>query len=54
MCRTLRQINARTARSQTSCGPHVGAGPRAADPVMALVVAGMNDVLNSQGYTQAA
>jgi protein-S-isoprenylcysteine O-methyltransferase Ste14 len=24
------------------------------DPVSALVVAGMNDVLNSQGYTQAA
>jgi hypothetical protein len=24
------------------------------DPVVALVVAGMNDVLNSQGYTQAA
>src|SRR5271165_3924881 len=24
------------------------------DPVMALVVSGMNDVLNSQGYTQAA
>jgi len=24
------------------------------NPVMAVVVAGMNDVLNSQGYTQAA
>jgi hypothetical protein len=24
------------------------------DPVSALVVAGMNDVINSQGYTQAA
>jgi hypothetical protein len=24
------------------------------DPILALVVSGMNDVLNSQGYTQAA
>jgi len=31
-----------------------GSGNRAADTVIALAVAGMNDVLNSQGYTQAA
>jgi hypothetical protein len=51
----LAEINARTAELQAELwssllGP-VSAAPT---PPMALVVAGMNDVLNSQGYTQAA
>lgn len=51
----LQQINATTARVQADLWSAVrapaGANPT---PVMALVVSGMNDVLNSQGYTQAA
>ncbi len=51
----LRQIDDRTARLQTALWsavlPHALAQPT---PVTALVVSGMNDVLNSQGYTQAA
>ncbi len=53
--RHLRQINADTARLQadlwTAVRPATEAKPT---PVAALVVSGMNDVLNSQGYTQAA
>jgi hypothetical protein len=51
----LRQINARTAQLQTGLWTAVQA-PAAAqpNPVVTLVVSGMNDVLNSQGYTQAA
>src|SRR5262245_54023407 len=51
----LRQINADTAKLQGDLWAALQ-GPAAAKPtpVMALVVAGMNDVLNSQGYTQAA
>jgi hypothetical protein len=51
----LAQINAYTARLQTELWSAVE-GPAGAQPtpVMALVVSGMNDVLNSQGYTQAA
>jgi hypothetical protein len=51
----LREINARTAALQTALWSAIQA-PAAArpDPVVALVVAGMNDVLNAQGYTQAA
>ena len=51
----IRQINARTAILQTELWSAV-AVPAAAQPtpVSALVVSGMNDVLNSQGYTQAA
>jgi len=51
----LRQIDAETARLQTEIWSAV-ASPGAAQlsPVTALAVAGMNDVLNSQGYTQAA
>jgi hypothetical protein len=51
----LRQINAETARLQTQMWSAVET-PAAAQPtpVAALVLAGMNDVLNSQGYTQAA
>ena len=51
----LLQIDATTARLQTDLWSTVrtpaGAQPT---PVLALAVSGMNDVLNSQGYTQAA
>lgn len=51
----LPQINARTNALQASLWravtPAAGQQPT---PIVALVVAGMNDVLNSQGYTQAA
>ncbi len=51
----VRQIDARTAQLQAELWSAVLA-PAAAKPtpVMALAVSGMNDVLNSQGYTQAA
>lgn len=51
----IRQINARTAELQTELWSAVLA-PAAAQPtpVVTLAVSGMNDVLNSQGYTQAA
>ena len=51
----FQQINARTAQLQNELWSAVRTP--AADqptPVVALAVAGMNDVLNSQGYTQAA
>ncbi len=50
----LQQINARTARLQTDLWASVRA-PAVAQPtyIVGLVVSGMNDVLNSQGYTQA-
>ncbi len=53
--RELQQIDATTAQIQTRLWSSV-TGPAAAEPtpVAALVVSGMNDVLNSQGYTQAA
>jgi len=53
--RRLRQIDAATAQLETDLWSAVRA-PAAAQPtpVTAVVVAGMNDVLNSQGYTQAA
>jgi hypothetical protein len=53
--RQLRQIDATTAQLETDLWSAVQA-PAAAQPtaVMALAVSGMNDVLNSQGYTQAA
>jgi hypothetical protein len=53
--RSLQEINARTAQLQTELWSAVQA-PAAAQPtpIVALVVSGMNDVLNSQGYTQAA
>jgi len=51
----IRQINARTGQLQTELWSAVLA-PAAArpTPTVALVVSGMNDVLNSQAYTQAA
>jgi hypothetical protein len=51
----LRQINADTAQLQNDMWNSVQAPAlQQPTPVMALVVSGMNDVLNSQGYTQAA
>jgi hypothetical protein len=53
--RQLRQIDASTAQLETDLWSAVQA-PAAAQPtpLVALAVSGMNDVLNSQGYTQAA
>jgi hypothetical protein len=53
--RQLRQINAATAQLETDLWSAVQA-PALAQPtsVAALAVSGMNDVLNSQGCTQAA
>ena len=51
----LRNINARTAELQTGLWSAVQSPAMAQpSPVVALTVSGMNDVLNSQGYTQAA
>jgi hypothetical protein len=49
------RLNAETARLQAGLWSAV-AGPatRQPDPVIALAVVGMNDVINAQGYTQAA
>jgi lipopolysaccharide export LptBFGC system permease protein LptF len=51
----LRQINADTARLQANLWSTVR-GPAAAQPaaLTSFILSGMNDVLNSQGYTQAA
>ncbi len=51
----LRSINAKIARLQTDLWSAVKS-PAIAQPsaVVALAISGMNDVLNSQGYTQAA
>jgi hypothetical protein len=51
----LRQIDAKTAQLQTELWTAVQAAATAQPtPLIALAVSGMNDVLNSQGYTQAA
>jgi hypothetical protein len=51
----LRQVNARTAQLETDLWSAVRAPALAQPtPIVALAVAGMNDVLNSRGYTQAA
>jgi hypothetical protein len=51
----LDRINAETAALQTKMWEAVEAPSLAQPtPIAALAVAGMNDVLNSQGYTQAA
>src|SRR5277367_6622624 len=51
----LHQVNVNTAQLEdqlwSAVEPRAVAAPT---PVVALAVAGMNDVLNSQGYTQAA
>jgi len=51
----LQRIDAKTAKLQAELWSAIRA-PASAEPtpVMALVVQGMNDVLNSQGYTLAA
>jgi hypothetical protein len=50
-----KDINQRTAKLQGELWASVlPAATRQPDPIVALVVAGMNDVINSQGYTQAA
>ncbi|MGA7136415.1 MAG: hypothetical protein WBZ14_01975 [Terriglobales bacterium] len=53
--RQIQRIDATTAQLQTELWSATRA-PAAAQPtpVVALAVSGMNDVLNSQGYTQAA
>ncbi|MDM0001968.1 hypothetical protein QTI24_25410 [Variovorax sp. J22P240] len=51
----LKKINVRTAQLQAALWSAVAAPAAAApSPTMALVAMGMNDVLNAQGYTQAA
>ncbi|MCX5544060.1 hypothetical protein M3A49_32030 [Paraburkholderia sp. CNPSo 3076] len=51
----LDQINRDTGELQTQLWASVRDPAKAQpNPVMALVVAGMNDVINTQGYTQAA
>lgn len=53
--RQLQQINARTGQLQSELWSTVQISASAQPtPITALAVAGMNDVLNSQGYTQAA
>ncbi|MFM0303920.1 hypothetical protein PQQ99_27755 [Paraburkholderia sediminicola] len=51
----LAKVNAETARLQDAMWTTVkNAAAAQPTPVAALAVAGMNDVLNTQGYTQAA
>ena len=51
----LRRVNADTAQVQTELwSTAIKPALSQPSPLTALVVAGMNDVLNSQGYTQAA
>ena len=51
----LQQITAETSKIQTAMWSAVAiSASQQPTPVRALVVAGLNDVLNSQGYTQAA
>lgn len=53
--RELRKIDAETAQIQAEMWAVVeAAGTASPTPISALVLAGMNDVLNSQGYTEAA
>jgi hypothetical protein len=51
----IREIDARTARLQAELWSTVLASAEARPtPITALAVAGMNDVINRQGYTQSA
>jgi len=51
----LNRVNADTARLQSELWSAVSSSATAhVSPSVALAVSGMNDVLNSQGYTQAA
>jgi hypothetical protein len=51
---TLRRIASRTAQLGTELWSAAQVPPTQGTPVVSLAVSGMNDVLNSQGYTQAA
>lgn len=52
---TVEAVNANVTRLQGELWSAVtGPAQRQPTPITALVVAGMNDVLNAQGYTQAA
>jgi hypothetical protein len=50
----LAKVNADTTELQNELWSAVRTGAAQATPLVALAVSGMNDVLNSQGYTQAA
>jgi hypothetical protein len=50
----IAKINTDTAELQTELWSAVRPAAAAPTPLLALAVSGMNDVLNSQGYTQAA
>jgi len=50
----LRQIIGATVHLQTELWSAVQASGEPPTPLLALAMSGMNDVLNSQGYTQAA
>lgn len=50
----LAQVNAQTGELMRQLWSAVHAAGSQPNPINALVIAGMNDVLNSQGYTQAA
>jgi hypothetical protein len=52
--RTASEIGRRTASLQAELWSSVLAAANPATPITALVISGMNDVINSQGYTQAA
>jgi hypothetical protein len=53
--RSLEEIGARTAELQTQLWESVREqAPVSPTPITALALMGMNDVINSQGYTQAA
>ena len=53
--KAVQQINDKTAQLQNELWSTVEVpAAKQPTPVLALVVSGMNDVLNSQGYTQAA
>ena len=53
--RALKQINARTSQLQTEMWSAASASVATLPPPVAIfILGGMNDVLNSQGYTQAA
>jgi hypothetical protein len=52
---SVEKINADTTKLQSALWSAVGTEAAAQPtPIVALAVSGMNDVLNSQGYTQAA
>jgi len=50
----IAKINADTAELQNQLWAAVRPAAAAPTPLLALAISGMNDVLNSQGYTQAA